>query len=130
MFPSSSACSRSWRKSRRNDNCGSLSLTAFAIAVIEVIPRFRPNSTISSRLIAGNASLSPDLPTLMEAVLQAAEEFVEFVGGVEIGFEFAGAEAFAKIIEAAGKQVERDGEHFAIGEDDIAPGAVRASRQT
>src|SRR5260370_19457315 len=38
--------------------------------------------------------------------LQAAEEFVEFVGGVEVGFEFAGVEALAEVVEAAGEEVE------------------------
>ena len=38
--------------------------------------------------------------------LQRSEEFVEFVGGVEVGFEVAGAEAFAKVVESAGEEVE------------------------
>ena len=59
--------------------------------------------------------------------LQAAEEFVELVGGVEIGFEFAGVEALAEVVEAAGEEVEGGGEDFAIGEDDVAPGGVRAA---
>ena len=46
--------------------------------------------------------------------LQGTEEFVEFVGGVEIGFEFAGGEAFAQIVEAAGEEVERGGEDFRL----------------
>jgi hypothetical protein len=41
--------------------------------------------------------------------LQAAKEPIEFVGGVEIGFKFARAEAFAEIIEAAREKIERDG---------------------
>jgi len=56
--------------------------------------------------------------------LKGAEELVELVGGVEVGFEFAGAEAFADIVEAAGEEVERGGEHFPVGEDDVAPGGV------
>src|SRR6266849_3295536 len=58
---------------------------------------------------------------------EAAEEFVEFVGGVEVGFEFAGVEALAEVVEAASEEVESGGEHFAIGENDIAPGGVRAA---
>src|ERR1700685_573256 len=37
--------------------------------------------------------------------LQGAEEFVEFVGGVEVGFEVAGGEAFAKVVEAASEEI-------------------------
>jgi hypothetical protein len=33
-----------------------------------------------------------------EASLQRAEELVEFVGGVEVGFEVAGGEAFAEVV--------------------------------
>ena len=59
--------------------------------------------------------------------LQGAEEFVEFVGGVEVGFEFAGAEAVAEIVEAAGEEIEGGGENFAVGEYDVAPGGVGAA---
>src|ERR1700730_6191248 len=62
--------------------------------------------------------------------LQGAEEFVEFVGGVEVGFEFAGGEFFAKIVEAAGEEIEGSGEDFLIGEDDVAPGGIGASGET
>src|SRR5229473_688057 len=61
------------------------------------------------------------------APLQAAEKFVEFVGGVEVGFEFAGGEAFAQVVEAAGEKIESGGEDFLIGEDDVAPGGIGAS---
>ena len=53
--------------------------------------------------------------------LQAAEEFVELVGGVEIGFEFAGVEALAEVVEAAREKIQSRGEHFFIGQNDIAP---------
>jgi hypothetical protein len=59
--------------------------------------------------------------------LQRTKKFVEFVGGVEIGFEFAGANALAKIVEAAGEQIQCSGEDFAIGQNDIAPSGVRAA---
>ena len=39
---------------------------------------------------------------------KAAQKLVEFVGGIEVGFKFAGTEAFAQIVDAAGKQIERD----------------------
>ena len=58
---------------------------------------------------------------------EGAEEFVEFVGGVEVGFEFAGVEALAEVVEAAGEEVEGGGEDFAIGEDDVAPSGVGAA---
>src|SRR5690349_21441208 len=58
------------------------------------------------------------------AALQAAKEFVEFVGGIEVGFEFARGELFAKIVEPTREEVERRGENFLIGEDDIAPGVI------
>jgi hypothetical protein len=47
--------------------------------------------------------------------LQGAEEFVEFVGGVEVGFEVAGGEAFAEVVETAGEKVEGGGEDFFVG---------------
>lgn len=62
--------------------------------------------------------------------LQGAEEFVEFVGGVEVGFEVTGGEAFAEVVEAAGEKVESGGEDFFVGEDDIAPCGVGAAGQT
>src|ERR1700756_5565761 len=55
---------------------------------------------------------------------QAAEEFVEFVGGVEVGLKLAGSEALAKVVKAACEKVERRGEHLLIGEHDVAPGGV------
>ena|SRR2546426_1101532 len=61
------------------------------------------------------------------APLQAAEEFVEFVGGVEVGFEFAGGKFFAEIVEAAGEEIEGGGEDFLIGENDVAPSGIGAS---
>ncbi len=63
----------------------------------------------------------------MRWALEGAEEFVEFVGGVEVGFELAGGEFFAKVVESAGEEIERGGEDFLIGEDDVAPGGIRAS---
>ncbi len=48
-------------------------------------------------------------------LLEAAEEFVEFVGGVEVCFQFAGVEAFAEVVEAASQQIQRSGEDFTIG---------------
>src|SRR6266436_9054896 len=61
------------------------------------------------------------------APLQGAEEFVEFVGGVEVGFKFSGGEFFAEIVEAAGEEIEGGGEDFLIGENDVAPGGIRAA---
>ena len=63
-------------------------------------------------------------------VLQPAEELVEFVGGVEIGFEFARPEAFPKIVEAASQKIERGGKNFAIGEHNVAPRGIGAPGQT
>lgn len=65
----------------------------------------------------------------LKSVLQGAQEPVEFIGGVEIGFQFAGAEAFAEIVEAASEKIERGGEDFAVGENNIAPGGIRAAGQ-
>ncbi len=62
--------------------------------------------------------------------LQRAEEFVEFVGGVEVGFELAGGEALAKIVEAAGEEIERGRKDVAVGEDNVAPRGIRAARET
>ena len=59
--------------------------------------------------------------------LETAEEFVELVGGVEIDFEFAGSEFFAKVVEAAGEEIEGGGEDFLVSEDDIAPGGIGAA---
>src|SRR5882724_1913412 len=61
------------------------------------------------------------------APLQAAEEFVEFVGGVKVGFEFAGGELFAEVVEAAGEEIEGGGEDFLIGENDVPPGGIGAA---
>jgi hypothetical protein len=49
------------------------------------------------------------------AGLEAAEEFVEFISGVEVGFEFARAEALAKIVKPACKKIECGREDLAIG---------------
>ena len=56
--------------------------------------------------------------------LQGAQEFVKFVGCVEVGFEFAGAEALADIVEASSEEVERGREHFPVRENDVAPSGV------
>jgi hypothetical protein len=66
---------------------------------------------------------------LMNVPLEAAEEFVEFVGGVEVGFEFAGGEFIAEVVEAASEEIESGGEDFAIGENDIAPDGVGAASE-
>ena len=58
---------------------------------------------------------------------EGAEEFVEFVGGVEVGFEFAGGEALAKVVEAAGEEIERGGKNLAVGENNIAPSGIGAA---
>src|SRR5207302_4159732 len=58
---------------------------------------------------------------------QRTEEFVEFVGGLEVGFELAGGEFFAKIVEAAGKQIESGGKDFVIRENDVAPRGIGAA---
>lgn len=47
--------------------------------------------------------------------LEAAEEFVELIGCVEVGFEFARTEALAKIVKPAGKKIQCGGEDLAIG---------------
>src|SRR5215472_6940217 len=53
---------------------------------------------------------------LQKPLSEAAEEFVEFVGGVEIAFEFAGRE-----------EVECRGKNFLIGEHDVAPSCIRTA---
>jgi hypothetical protein len=58
---------------------------------------------------------------------KAAKKFVEFVCGVEVGFEFARAEFIAEIVETAGKKVERGRKHFFVGENDVAPSGVGAA---
>ncbi len=62
-------------------------------------------------------------------LLEAAEEFVEFVGGVEIGFEFTGAEAVAQVIKATGEKIDRGGENFPVGENDVTPRGIWAARE-
>src|SRR6266850_3199663 len=62
--------------------------------------------------------------------LQGTEEFVEFVGGIEVGFELAGGEFFAEVVEAAGEEIEGGREDFLIGEDDVAPGGIGAAGKT
>src|SRR5215469_805176 len=57
---------------------------------------------------------------------KAAQKLVEFVGGIEVGFEFAGTEALAQIVDAAGKQIERGRENLTIGKHNVAPGCIGA----
>ena len=59
--------------------------------------------------------------------LEAAEEFVEFVGSVEIGLQLAGGESFAKIVDSAGEEIQGGGEDLLVGEDYIAPSGIGAS---
>jgi hypothetical protein len=47
--------------------------------------------------------------------LQAAEEFVEFVGGIEVGFEVAGGQTFAEIVEASSEEIECRRDNFFVG---------------
>jgi hypothetical protein len=53
---------------------------------------------------------------------KAAQKLVEFVGGIEVGFEFAGTKALAQIVDAAGKQIKRGRENLTIGKHNVAPG--------
>jgi hypothetical protein len=62
-----------------------------------------------------------------EQGLKAPEEFVEFIGGVEVGLQVAGGQAFAKIVEAACEEIEGGGENFFVGQHDVAPGGVGAA---
>src|SRR5260370_27063442 len=62
--------------------------------------------------------------------LERTQELVEFVSGVEVGFQFAGGEFFAQIVEAAGKEIKRGGEDFLVGENDVAPSGIRTAGQT
>jgi len=62
--------------------------------------------------------------------LQRAEEFVEFVGSVEVSFQFARGQLFAEIVEAPGEKVEGGGEDLLIGENDVAPRGIWASSKT
>ena len=68
-----------------------------------------------------------DADRLGRRSLQGTEEFVEFVGGIEVDLEVAGGEAFAEVVEAAGEKVESGGEDFFVGEDDVAPSGVGAA---
>src|SRR5579871_2275856 len=62
-----------------------------------------------------------------EKKLETAKQSVQFVGRVEIGFEFAGAQLFADFVEAAGEHIERGRKHFFVGQDDVAPRRVGAT---
>src|ERR1041384_6942132 len=64
----------------------------------------------------------------VESASKAPKEFIEFVGSVEIAFEFAGSEAFAKIVEPPRKEIQRGGKHFLVGEHNVAPRGVRTPR--
>ena len=61
--------------------------------------------------------------------LQGAKEAIELVGGVEIGFELAGAKAVAQFLEAPGVEIKSGRENFLVGENDVAPGGVGAARE-
>lgn len=63
------------------------------------------------------------------AALQGAEQLVEFVGGVEVGFEVAGGEFLAEVFDAAGKEIESGGEEIFVGENDVAPSGVGAASE-
>jgi hypothetical protein len=41
--------------------------------------------------------------------LEAAEELVEFVGGLEVGFQLAGGQTLAEVVDALGQEIERGG---------------------
>src|SRR5215467_11718248 len=58
---------------------------------------------------------------------EAPEQLVEFVGGIEIRFEFAGGEALTEIVQAAREKIERGGKHVLVGKDDVAPRGIRAA---
>jgi hypothetical protein len=62
--------------------------------------------------------------------LEAAEKFVELVGSVEVGFEFAGGETLAEVVKAACEEIEGGGEDFLVGEDDVTPGGIRTAGET
>ena len=64
-------------------------------------PRLMGNTKVALAAMKSRRPVRPEL--------QAAEEFVELFGGVEVGFEVAGTEAFTKIFEAAGEEVECGG---------------------
>ena len=61
-------------------------------------------SDANSRQDGGHTSLGE---TNRDSYLQAAEESVEFVGGVEVGFQFARVQPLANVIEASREQIER-----------------------
>ena len=61
-----------------------------------------------------------------DASLHIVEEPIQFVGGVEVAFKFAGREFLAEVIEPPGEEVERGGEHFLIGENNVAPRGIGA----
>src|SRR5260370_4737255 len=59
--------------------------------------------------------------------LERTQEFVEVIGGVEVGFELPRGEFFAEIVEPAGEEIERGGEEFLVGENDVAPRGIGAA---
>src|SRR6202166_4715039 len=56
--------------------------------------------------------------------LKATQQFIQFVGRVEVGFQFAGSELVAQFIEAASKQIEPGGKNFPVGQHNVPPSAV------
>jgi hypothetical protein len=78
-------------------------------------------------LAAGHGSQAEGQPNAGRR-LQAAQELVEFVGVVEVAFELAIGQFFTNFVKAAGEKIKR-GEHFLIGEDDVAPSGIGAARQ-
>src|SRR5436853_1686736 len=61
--------------------------------------------------------------------LQAAQELVEFVGGVEVAFELATAQLFTKFVKAPGEEIECSGKYFLIRQNNIAPCGIGTARQ-
>jgi hypothetical protein len=57
-----------------------------------------------------------------------AQEFVDFVGGVEFLFEFFAREVVSQMIDGLGEAVERARCVLGVGQQDVAPDIVGASR--
>ena len=56
--------------------------------------------------------------------LKTAQQFVQFICGVEVGFQFAGSELVAQLVQPASKQIEPGGKNFPVGQHNVPPGAV------
>src|ERR1700726_591341 len=59
--------------------------------------------------------------------LEATQQFVQFVCGVEVRFQFAGSELVAQFVQPASKQIQPRRKNFPVRQHNVPPGTVRTA---